>query len=102
MVNSTGQLYTIYIRWKGQVCYISSNSCKTNYSNCRNRYGMEAAATISLLLISGGDIGEIFLLMNLLLLIAIWLSTALIQLPLHNRLNIAANAKTINNLIISN
>ena len=63
---------------------------------------LEACIAVLLLMIPTSDANKGLALINLLLLAGIWLSTALLQLPMHNKLNILNNSRTINQLIISN
>ena len=63
---------------------------------------LEACIAVLLLMIPTNDTNKGLALINLLFLAGIWLSTALLQLPMHNKLNILNNSRTINQLIISN
>lgn len=63
---------------------------------------LEACIAVLLLMIPTNDTNKGLALINLLFLAGIWLSTALLQLPMHNKLNILNNSQTINQLIISN
>ena len=63
---------------------------------------LEASMAVSLLLIPNPYTGSGLVLINLLFLGLIWLSTALLQLPMHNKLNTLKNPKTVNELITSN
>ena len=63
---------------------------------------LEACIAVLLLMIPTSDANKGLALINLLFLAGIWLSTALLQLPMHNKLNILNNSRTINQLIISN
>jgi hypothetical protein len=50
---------------------------------------------------NGSSYNHIFTI-NLILVISIWISTFLIQVPLHNTLSSAKNARVLNHLILSN
>ena len=63
---------------------------------------LEASVAVLLLIIPTNETNKNLALINLLFLAGIWLSTALLQLPMHNKLNILKNSQTINQLIISN
>ncbi len=63
---------------------------------------LEASVAVSLILISTPYTSSGLVLINVLFLALIWLSTALLQLPMHNKLNSLKNPKTVNELITSN
>ena len=62
---------------------------------------IELFTSFGLLYQNGSAYNHIFTI-NLILVISIWISTFLIQVPMHNTLSSAKNAKVLNHLILSN
>jgi hypothetical protein len=62
---------------------------------------IELFTSLGLFYQNGSSYNHIFTI-NLILVILIWISTFLIQVPMHNTLSSAKNARVLNNLILSN
>ena len=62
---------------------------------------IELFTSLELFYQNGSSYNHIFTI-NLILVISIWISTFLIQVPMHNTLSSAKNARVLNNLILSN
>jgi hypothetical protein len=62
---------------------------------------IELVTSLELFYQNGSSYNHIFTI-NLILVISIWISTFLIQVPMHNTLSCAKNAKVLNHLILSN
>jgi hypothetical protein len=62
---------------------------------------IELFTSLGLFYQNGSSYNHIFTI-NLILVILIWISTFLIQVPMHNTLSSAKNARVLNHLILSN
>ena len=62
---------------------------------------IELFTSLGLFYQNGSSYNHIFTI-NLILVISIWISTFLIQVPMHNTLSCAKNARVLNHLILSN
>lgn len=62
---------------------------------------IELFTSLGLFYQNGSSYNHIFTI-NLILVILIWISTFLIQVPMHNTLSSAKNSRVLNNLILSN
>jgi hypothetical protein len=62
---------------------------------------IELFTSLELFYQNGSSYNHIFTI-NLILVILIWISTFLIQVPMHNTLSSAKNARVLNHLILSN
>jgi hypothetical protein len=62
---------------------------------------IELFTSLGLFYQNGSSYNHIFTI-NLILVILIWISTFLIQVPMHNTLSSAKNTRVLNNLILSN